>query len=426
MENKKSLKVYNMPAWLFAVCTAVLLVTLFFFDLPQNMLGAFAFGIIGAEILFFVGDAIPIVGKYLGGGSIVCILGSAALSYYGAFSPELVDFAKSFTGSFGFLDFCIASLIVGSILGMDAKTLVKCGIRYFVAIAGCIIFAFVGTGLLGMVLGYGFSEAILYIAAPIIGGGVGAGAIPMAEIYAGAYGLVSDDILAQILPATIVGNAIAILMGCLVLPLAQKFPKLSGDGVLIEGMVVEPDEVEKNHKLSLNDLGIGLVMSGTFLLIAVMVGKFVTFLHYYAILVILAVVVKLSKFVPRDIEISCSIWYQFIGTQLMKALMFFVGVSMLDFGAILTTLTDPVYFILIVVTVVLAFIGAGIFGQFVGFKFLESATTAGLCMANAGGSGDVCILTASKRLSLMPFAAISSRIGGAIILLLMGALTQIL
>ena len=61
-------------------------------------------------------------------------------------------------------------------------------------------------------------------------------------------------------------------------------------------------------------------------------------------------------------------------------------------------------------------IGAGFVGTLFGFNFVESGITAGLCMANRGGSGDLQVLGACKRMQLMSYAQISSRIGGAIIL----------
>jgi Na+/citrate or Na+/malate symporter len=84
------------------------------------------------------------------------------------------------------------------------------------------------------------------------------------------------------------------------------------------------------------------------------------------------------------------------------------------------------YFVLVVTTVIGAIIGAGGVGALLGFYPLEASVTAGLCMANMGGTGDVAVLSASRRMNLMPFAQVSSRMGGAFILLLATALLGLL
>lgn len=48
----------------------------------------------------------------------------------------------------------------------------------------------------------------------------------------------------------------------------------------------------------------------------------------------------------------------------------------------------------------------------------QEMLTAGLCMANGGGAGDVQCLGAAHRMELMSYAQISSRIGGAIMLVI--------
>lgn len=65
-----------------------------------------------------------------------------------------------------------------------------------------------------------------------------------------------------------------------------------------------------------------------------------------------------------------------------------------------------------------AIVGSALVGYLVGFYPIDSAITAGLCMANRGGSGDLAVLGASKRMSLMAYAQLSSRLGGGMVLII--------
>lgn len=100
-----------------------------------------------------------------------------------------------------------------------------------------------------------------------------------------------------------------------------------------------------------------------------------------------------------------------------------IGVSYTNLGEVAAAFSAE-YLLLVTVTILGAILGAGFVGRLVGFYPIESAITAGPCIANMGGTGDVAVLSAANRMELMPFAQISSRIGGAFMLILASILLQ--
>lgn len=108
-----------------------------------------------------------------------------------------------------------------------------------------------------------------------------------------------------------------------------------------------------------------------------------------------------------------------------SALLVGIGMSMIDLGAVARAIS-PMYLLLVLVVVGGVAFGAGLGGKLVGFYSIESAITAGLCTTNMGGTGDIAVLSASKRMELLPFAQISTRICGALILIVASILVQVL
>ena len=125
--------------------------------------------------------------------------------------------------------------------------------------------------------------------------------------------------------------------------------------------------------------------------------------------------------IPEQYEEDAELWYNFVSKNWTAALMLGIGMAYTDMGQILSALT-PTYLILVAVVVIGAIVGSGLIGRLVGLYPIEASITAGLCMANMGGTGDVAVLMAANRMELMPFAQISSRLGGAFIILLASAL----
>ena len=189
---------------------------------------------------------------------------------------------------------------------------------------------------------------------------------------------------------------------------------------------------KKRNDVNVINLGIGLLVSCSFFIWGfILAGLWKSYvsssvtIHAYAWMIITVAICKIFNLIPENIEVACYQWFQFIMKNLTTTLLMGIGLCYLSINTVIETFTLQ-YLLLCLVTCLGAFFGAAIVGKLVGFYPVESGLTAGLCMANMGGTGDVAVLSAANRMELMPFAQISSRLGGAIILLLGSLLLSLL
>jgi len=453
-----NLKLFHLPWQIFLIITVVVMLATYLGVLPQGMTGCFIYMIVVGDILAWIGDHTPIIKSYLGGGAVVVIFGSALMVYFNLIPAKtgvdeagqaVYNMALPFgnldlvgnIGTFfkttgGFLDWYIAALITGSILGMNRKLLVKAAARYFPAIFGGLILAFALCCGIAALIGYPVINALLLIALPIMGGGMGAGASPLSKIFEGSGSMTAAQALSIMSPAVAIGNAVSIVLaGVLVKVISGK---MNGRGQLMREGSIDPKELSispemqkmRDH-ITLDNLGIGLLVSGGFFAWGYILqgiwnalGTGVT-IHAYAWMIISVAVCKITDIVPERIEIACFQWFQFIMKNLTNVLLLGIGICYLEIGTVISSFSLT-YLVLCAATCVGAFVGAALVGRLVGFYPFESGVTAGLCMSNMGGTGDVAVLSAADRMELMPFAQISSRLGGAIILLLASLMLSIL
>lgn len=456
MTQKKPYRMFNLPPPYFAALTVVVLIATYTGVLPSGMAGCFVFMIALGTILSEIGEHTPIVRSYLGGGAIVVIFGSALLNYFHLLPTvietledgtkvynfaEGMDIVANITSFFkptgAFLDFYIAALITGSILGMNRKLLIKAAARYFPTIFGGIALSFTLTTIVGTLMGFGAIKSMLLIALPIMGGGMGAGAVPLSKIFESSGTMTAAEAISVMTPAVAIGNALSIVIAGIVVCLTAD-DRWNGCGKLLraEGedaseMEVSPETQAKRDHIEVTNLGIGLFVSCTFFAFGYIVAKVWNLLvpavniHAYAWMIISVALCKIFSLIPENIEIACYQWFQFVMRNLTTTLMFGIGICYLELGTVIESFSLT-YLVLCLLTCSGAFVGAGLVGKLVGFYPIEAGITAGLCMANMGGTGDVAVLSAADRMELMPFAQISSRLGGAIILIIGSLLLSIL
>jgi Na+/citrate or Na+/malate symporter len=239
------------------------------------------------------------------------------------------------------------------------------------------------------------------------------------------------------IPAVALGNALSIVAGGLLNRLGKAKTSLTGgtgsNAQLMRTMGAEavaelniaPEYQKARDTLSLAQMGAGLLIATTFFAFGAIVNKFIPTVHSYAWMIISVALVKALGLLPQKFEICCYQWFQFVMNNLTGVLLVGIGISYTNLEQIVQAFSFQ-YILLVFVTVAGAILGAGSVGRLVGFFPIDSAITAGLCMTNMGGTGDVAVLSASDRMELMPFAQISSRLGGAFILILSTILLQIL
>lgn len=373
------IKIMGMSLTVYIIAAFVILYAAMTGILPENMVGALAIMMVLGSALNLMGNKIPIIRSYLGGGAVFCIFASSALATFGILPTAVVENCKDFMNNVGFLDFYIAALITGSILGMNRDLLKKAAVRFlpisFLSMACAILMA----GLMGIITGRGFGQTILYIALPMMSGGMGAGVIPLSGIYAGATGADSAQIISQMIPASAVGNVLAIICAALIAKIGTIVPAINGNGELM------PSKDEKRS------------------------GK----------------EMKLAGIIPAKYEEAAVQWSQFVMKNFTSALLAGIGIALLDLKVLGAALT-PEFMLITVVIILTVALCAGLFGKFVGFYPVEAAITAGLCTNSMGGTGNIAVLSASDRMGLIPFAQMATRLGGALVLISASFLITIL
>lgn len=204
-----------------------------------------------------------------------------------------------------------------------------------------------------------------------------------------------------------------------------KKPWFNGEGRMLRRGDFDYSKASDKGPLTVRDLGVGLTLTVGVYVIGQVLAEIVPGLHAYVWIIIVAALLKITNIIPERLNLGAEQWYDFISAVWVPAVLVSISAGMIDFDAVLQVASEPAYMIIVVVTVVVAAAAAGLVAWLVGFCFVEGSISAGLGMADLGGSGDVAVLGASDRMGLMPFLQIASRLGGALMLILLSILAPL-
>jgi len=170
-------------------------------------------------------------------------------------------------------------------------------------------------------------------------------------------------------------------------------------------------------------LGEGLLIACTFFIVGTLGQKFIG-VPGPVIMILFATLIKCLKVMPHKMEDGAHNLYKFISTSLTWPLMVGLGMLYIPLEDVVKIVT-PAY-VIVCASVVFVMILSGYFvGKLMKMYPVDAAIVTG-CHSGLGGTGDVAILSASKRMALMPFAQVATRIGGVSTVILASLLLKLL
>jgi Na+/citrate symporter len=382
-------------------------------QVPSEMSMVLAVAAVGGFTAAAIGKRVPLL-RHIGGPIILTTFVPAYLLFRGWLPASLINPAIDFTSTTKILYVFIAAICVGSILSMDRTVLVRGFFKIFVPLAAGSVAAMVVGTAVGWALGLGARDTFFYIVVPIMAGGVGEGAIPLSLGYAGLLNTTEGEQFARVLPPVMFGSLVAVVFSGALNFVGKKWPHLTGEGRL------QPDEKDNlpfvaeaqvEHSIDMTRVGAAAMLILSLYLVGLLAYRF-TGLPAPIAMLFLAVAVKVARIAPPAMEEDSRIIYKFFNTAFTFPMLFLVGVTFLPWEQLVAALAWR-NLVTIVATVFTLMAVGFVVGRWVKLYPIEAAIVNG-CHSGQGSSGDIAILTAANRLQLMPFAQISTRIGGAL------------
>ncbi|MFT4271144.1 MAG: 2-hydroxycarboxylate transporter family protein [Pantoea sp.] len=243
-------------------------------------------------------------------------------------------------------------------------------------------------------------------------GGVGEGAIPLTMGYSQIPGINQGELLAQVMPSILVGYLTAVILAGLLANLGKHKPHLTGNGILQRVATDEGETAKEAPIVAGTSAFAAAAMTALTLYLTGMLMH--ELLHWPApvVMLFIALAMKLCYLISPRLQAGSGIVYRFALTAMAFPILFTFSLTITPWQSLMAGFV-PADLITIFSTVVAMVLGGYFSARFVSLYPVEAGIIAST-HSGMGGAGDIAILTTSHRLSLMPFAQIATRTGGAL------------
>lgn len=363
-----------------------------------------------------IGERVPFV-RAVGLGTVAVVFVPSYLVYAGGISARATDEARIFLASSDAIGVFIAILITGSIAGIDRRGLIAGLAKIVLPLSLGSIVAAASATLVGTAFGLKPFDALFLVAAPIMGGGITAGALPLSVGYEDVLVTSQGEMLARMLPAVILGNFTAMVCAGLLASLEgghwTKRSALSGSAGGLPGLAdgeiaAACDGKESPGDLQARGAAVAIIVA---LYVAGTVASRIFDAPAPLIVLALAATLLLADVLSPRIRASIVAIYRFCVAAFTGPVLFAVGLVLTPWGKLVEGFA-PANLATIVAAVGSLSVAGFLASRWIGLAPVDGAIVT-VTRAAMGGTGDIAVLSAGGRMELMPFAQISTRIGGA-------------
>jgi Na+/citrate or Na+/malate symporter len=273
----------------------------------------------------------------------------------------------------------------------------------------------VAATLVGAAVGLRPFDTLFLIVVPLMGGGISAGALPLSIGYASALGQPQGALLAAMLPAVVLGNLVAMIVAGLLdfwerKPWAKQALRLqAGERLVGDENPIAGEPPAPNSKRNIRTLGAAAVVVAALYAAGWLASRLLG-LPAPLTALILAAILQLTDALPPYVRTGVLAIYRFCVATFTYPVLFAAGLLLTPWEKLIEGFAPAN------LATILAAVGSlSIAGYFVSRRVgphpVDGAMVT-VTRAAMGGTGDVAILSAGRRMELMPFALISTRIGG--------------